>query len=122
MIIGILGQMRTGKSTLARRIMDEYGAEMIYSFAEPLRKECAVLLFPETSHEIARMRLAEVERVTKPLVRPLLQAVGESKRRIVDRDYWVNAVARVLGERVDDPNTIVVISIFFLHADSQQPN
>lgn len=98
MIIGILGQMRTGKSTLARSIVQTYGWRFsdgvsIASFAEPLRMECAQMLWADQKAEVARQWWATCEEQYKSEMRPLLQALGQAKRRFVNPDYWVNALA-----------------------------
>jgi len=97
-IIGILGQMRSGKTTLARAILAEYDSRFIqgakiYSFAEALRQECAELLWPNQNAQTARGWWTTLESQFKSEVRPLLQAVGQAKRRFNDADYWVNALA-----------------------------
>lgn len=86
-IVGIAGMMRTGKTSLARMIRDEYGGR-IDSFADALRQELAEALFPGDLEAIARMRYDEIEARDKSLVRPLLQTWGRF-RRAQDIHYWV---------------------------------
>jgi|13_taG_2_1085334.scaffolds.fasta_scaffold01984_13 hypothetical protein len=100
MIIGILGQMRTGKSSLAREIKEQMGGEFehgcfIRSFAESLRAECAEIFFGDTNYN--RQQWDAVEAADKELCRPILQVIGEGRRRLNGRDYWVNKVACEVG-------------------------
>ncbi len=97
MIIGIAGQMRTGKSTLAQMLMREMFADrtvQIKSFAEELRKEVAEAIFSHKQKHIAHFLFAEKETENKSAIRPLLQAFGQAKRDLVDEDYWVDALVR----------------------------
>lgn len=97
MIIGIAGQMRTGKSTLARMLMLEMFADksvQIKSFAEELRKEVAEAVFSHKRKNVAHYLFEQKESENKSAIRPLLQAFGQAKRDLVDEDYWVDALVR----------------------------
>lgn len=112
MIIGILGQMRTGKSSLAREIKEQMEGEFehgcfIYSFAEPLRAECAKIFFGNTGH--SRQQWDAVEAANKELCRPILQAIGEGRRRLNGRDYWVRFVASELGEEPTSQEHLIIM-------------
>lgn len=95
--------MRSGKTTLARAILGEYDSRFmhgahIYSFAEALRQECSELLWPNQAPETARAWWGTLESQFKSEVRPLLQAVGQAKRRFNDAGYWVNALALTIDD------------------------
>ena len=111
MIIGILGQMRTGKSSLARQIKQEIGVHFegcfIHSFAEPLRAECAKVFFGDSAYN--RKQWDVVEATDKSLCRPILQAIGEGRRRINGRDYWVNKVKDWAGHITDSPDHLIIM-------------
>ena len=97
MIIGIHGRMRTGKSELARLIKAHYEGDFshvrIASFANRLRQECAEMMFPLHGKEGARRIWDVHEDSHKESMRPMLQAVGQAKRMLINTDYWVHALA-----------------------------
>lgn len=98
-VIGIAGRMRTGKTTLAVELRNKlqlhgYNSVTIDSFAEELRWQVAKSLWPKMPAPSARFLLAERESENKETIRPLMQALGEAKRKIVSPDYWVNALAQ----------------------------
>lgn len=103
-IIGIAGRMRTGKSSLAR-LLEEYLSHthttMTFSFAEAVRQEVAEAIWSDRGSAEARFFLDIKESEHKDSVRPLLQALGQAKRQMVDEDYWVeemqNAIERQRG-------------------------
>ena len=113
MIIGILGQMRTGKTSLARQIKSEMEDQFppngcfIYSFAEPLRAECARIFFGHSDYN--RQQWDVVEATDKSLCRPILQAIGEGRRRINGRDYWVDTVARKVGNAPTSHEHLIIM-------------
>ena len=94
-IIGIAGRMRTGKSSLAR-LLEEYLSHthttMTFSFAEAVRQEVANALWPNHGSAEARYFLSLKEAEHKESVRPLLQALGQAKREMVDDGYWIDAL------------------------------
>lgn len=117
MIIGILGQMRTGKTSLARQIKSEMGEEQfpngcfIHSFAEPLRTECALTFFGEhyQPHPSPRTAWDVAEATNKEVCRPILQAIGEGKRRLLGRDYWVNKVKEWASYLPTSPEHLIIM-------------
>jgi len=94
-IIGIAGRMRTGKSTLAQ-ILETYLSRthttMTFSFAEAVRQEVSEVIWTHKGSAEARFLLEVKEAAHKESVRPLLQALGQAKRQMVDEDYWVDRV------------------------------
>lgn len=95
LVIGIAGRMRTGKSSLAE-LLEEYLGQthttMTFSFAEALRQEVAEAVWSDKGSAEARFMLEVSEVAHKESVRPLLQALGQAKRQMVDEDYWVDRV------------------------------
>ena len=89
--------MRTGKSTLAKLMQSSLEQDgkflQIMSFAQELRVEVAHAMFPNVPKAFAESLLEQAESIDKSAVRPLLQAFGQAKRDLVDKDYWVNALA-----------------------------
>ena len=90
-IIGIAGQMRTGKSSTARYFHEEYGWP-IFSFAVALRRELGEALFPHLIPSAAHKLLGSESVIDKNTLRPLLQAWGQGRRDIHGENYWVHKV------------------------------
>ena len=94
-IIGIAGRMRTGKSSLAEYLEhyhEQTQTTMTFSFAEAVRQEVAEAIWPKSGSAEARFLLEVKEAAHKESVRPLLQALGQAKRQMVDEDYWFDAM------------------------------
>jgi deoxyadenosine/deoxycytidine kinase len=101
LVIGIAGRMRTGKSSLAEYLehyLEQTHTTMTFSFAEAVRQEAAMALWQHHGYAEARYMLSRHESEHKESVRPLLQALGQAKRQMVDDDYWIvemkNAIHR----------------------------
>tara|TARA_Y100001963_G_scaffold31837_1_gene43906 strand:+ start:6921 stop:7487 length:567 start_codon:yes stop_codon:yes gene_type:complete len=86
MIIGIAGRMRSGKTTLAKVLVDQYGFHKS-SFAGAVRDEVADAMFKGRANPREQLLLAEMR--DKNAVRPILQAWGEGKRNLIHPDYWI---------------------------------
>lgn len=91
MVIGICGFKGSGKSTVARHLVKEYGFRSLNFkgaiIAEIIRK------FPDVLDELKRFYNAELHELfeTKPpIVRALLQNYGTEVRRCDDENYWVD--------------------------------
>ena len=95
LVIGIAGRMRTGKTSLAQ-LLSEYLLQThkttTISFAEAVRVEVAKAIWPSKDKSEGRYMLSLREQEHKESVRPLLQALGQAKRQMVDEDYWVKKV------------------------------
>ena len=109
-IIGIAGRMRTGKSSLARMIeyyLSHTHTTMTFSFAEAVRQEVANALWPNYGSAEARYFLTLKEDEHKESVRPLLQALGQAKRQMVDEDYWIYAVCDSIARQKETSIAII---------------
>lgn len=108
LIIGLAGMMRTGKSSIACLIQDEYGGR-IDSFASALRDELAHALFPKERGYMARFRYNLEEDQDKALFRPLLQTWGRVRRK-QDPAYWVDKLHTkwVLAGNLADAGLLVI--------------
>lgn len=89
MIIGICGQINTGKDTVADILCGEYGFLRI-SFADPIKIFC-LQMFPDIlSQEI----LWGSSDKRTPKIRQLLQYLGTEVARKFDSDVWVKHTLR----------------------------
>jgi dephospho-CoA kinase len=106
MIIGLTGFARSGKDSVAKVLIENYGFTRV-AFADPIRE----LLFEldpilENGHRLS----STVEEYgwefakAKPEVRRLMQVLGVSARRIIDEDLWVIKALRTMD---DDKNYVV---------------
>lgn len=84
-LIGISGKKRSGKNTVASyiKLLTNQTVEE-FSFAQELKLELAKLL---------QVKLTDIES-NKELYRPLLQALGEYKRKQFGDDIWINKCFR----------------------------
>tara|TARA_Y100000004_G_scaffold143919_1_gene163879 strand:- start:408 stop:1016 length:609 start_codon:yes stop_codon:yes gene_type:complete len=109
-IIGIAGRMRTGKSSLAN-LIEEYLSHthttMTFSFAEAVRQEVAEVIWSHKGSAEARFFLDMKEAEHKESVRPLLQALGQAKREMVDEDYWIDAVSDSINRQGETSIAII---------------
>ncbi len=101
MIVGISGKSGSGKSTIAKHLVQKYGYTEI-AFADALKREVQEKLprtlkayiqtvYPVTSHQMGYEkflhRLLYVQR--DPVTRALLQEWGTDLRRNEDPMYWI---------------------------------
>ena len=121
-LIGILGKKRSGKDTLAARLVEEYGFTR-FSFADPMRAGILELdpILPFITNPGAYatppLRLAAyVDAVgwewakEMPEVRRLLQHYGTGLRDHLGADVWVDALRRKIS---DFPGHVVITDVRF---------
>jgi len=120
-LVGISGRKRSGKDTLAARLISHHGFTRV-SFAEPMRhmlKAQNPIVAAEPGWIGADLRLTDVLgpeddwEVAKelPEVRRLLQALGtEAGRNILGENVWVDAAFRVVDEI---PGPVVITDVRF---------
>ncbi len=121
-LLGVSGRKRSGKDTLAARLISHHGFTRV-SFAEPMRKmlkaqdpivdwvgdevrtdpvHLTEVLGPEDDWETAK---------ELPEVRRLMQALGtEGGRAILGENVWVDAAFRVVDEI---PGPVVITDVRF---------
>jgi dephospho-CoA kinase len=97
-IIGIAGNMRSGKSALAQRLSIEYDIPIV-SYAEALRQEVAQAFFPKQGRQEARHLWNLLEEEDKTLTRPMLQAWGEGRRQLVRQTYWIDRLNKYVARK-----------------------
>lgn len=115
MVIGLSGKIGCGKTTLARKIMDEALYEVCarVAFGDLLKRECAVYFgFPLEWCDSQPGKRRVITGHDGLTVREALQWYGTDFRRAQDEDYWVKAMDRKLvelKERYDDGRSLLVV-------------
>jgi hypothetical protein len=93
MIIGLTGYAQSGKDTVAKVLIDNFGFERV-AFADPIRK----LLYemnPAVKDGDYRLQKVidgygwDVAKTAFPEVRRLLQDLGVGARKVFGEDFWV---------------------------------
>jgi hypothetical protein len=112
LIIGLMGQKRSGKDTFAERLVAEHGFVRL-AFADALKKvalDIDPLIEPgghlrlSTMVEAAGWEAAK----TKPEVRRFLQELGLAVRRNIHEDEWVDIVfAELRRQRVRGKDVVI---------------
>ena len=93
-IVGIVGHARSGKDTVAQRLVAEWGYTR-FAFADPLRYFCDLLHNvegPEPFTEEWVEDWEERKRAEPDRVRLMLQDVGMAARKGIFADVWVFAL------------------------------
>lgn len=121
-LLGVSGRKRSGKDTLAARLISHHGFTRV-SFAEPMRKmlkaQDPIVDWVEDEVRTDPVHLTEVlgpdddwETAKElPEVRRLLQALGtEGGRAILGENVWVDAAFRVVDEI---PGPVVITDVRF---------
>jgi len=108
MIIGLSGYARSGKDTVAKTLINQYGFERI-AFADPIRD---MLVFVNPILENGSRLNEELRDIgwenlkLRSEVRRLLQELGMAGREIMGNDIWIISALR----KMDDPNQHYVIT------------
>jgi len=113
MIIGLSGYARSGKDTVAKFLVDEYGFERI-AFADPIRNILYAMnpllggdrlapMVDEYGWDIAK---------SNPEVRGLLQSLGYAARNHLDKDIWI---VTALQKMLEAGKHYVVTDVRFLN-------
>lgn len=123
--IALLGAARSGKDTVAARLVSEHGYRRL-AFADPL-KELALKADPlipthQDSHGQITVRLSRLVRAygwdeaktTYPEVRRILQNIGQGARK-VDPDIWIGALLPKALDAVSSGRSIVVTDVRYLN-------
>lgn len=83
MILGIIGDMGSGKSTAATYLKEKYGASH-YRFSDILREVLDLLLIPATRHNLIDLFLVLEPRFgANVLARPMAKAVAEDPNPLI---------------------------------------
>ena len=105
-IIGLSAKMHCGKSTLAKKIIENLPGTVRLAFGDALKSEASVIYgFPielayceAGKNTVVALSAAGAMLMHRPTatVREILQYHGSQLRRVQDPQYWDNAVARQL--------------------------
>ena len=126
-LVGLVGPIGAGKTTLAQRLVDQWGFTRI-GFADVLKDEVARTIprtlrayvramYPDTAEENVASNVLQLLWLTRDeFSRSLLQEWGTELRRAEDPDYWVRqwviqakSFSRVVTDDVRFPNEAQMI-------------
>lgn len=117
MIIGLTGYAQSGKDTVAKILVDNYGYTRV-AFADKIRE-----FLYETSPDYIKLLVDEVgweKAKQNSAVRELLQNTGVGARKVFGENFWVN---QALGSMaVGYPNIVVTDVRFVNEADTLKVN
>jgi hypothetical protein len=116
-IIGLCGYGKSGKDTIAKHFIDNYGFQRI-AFADNIKKEMNLYLkeavyLDLVSKQKNYFQLEEIDFFTerpemKPVLRPYIIWYGEKLREINGQFYWIN---RAFAEDAKDIQNIVLSDV-----------
>jgi hypothetical protein len=116
MIIGLAGYAQSGKDTVAKILIENFGFERV-AFADPIRN----MLMEINPFVEDDMRVADLVNdygwdiaKAKPEVRRLLQDLGVGARKVFGEDFWVK---QALGSHKPWDNVVVTDVRFTNEAD-----
>ena len=124
MIIGLTGYARSGKDTVAKILVDNYGYTRV-AFADKIRE-----LLYEVNPQVGSTRLRalvseygwDVAKAS-PEVRHLLQELGVGARKVFGEGFWVHeAMKTMLSDPRPDMNYVVTDVRFLNEADMIKAN
>ncbi len=120
MIIGLTGYAQSGKDTVAKMLVDNYGYTRI-AFADKIRE-----FLYETAPDYIKLLVDEVgwDRAKQnSTVRELLQITGVGARKVFGEGFWVHeAMKSMLNDPRPDLNYVVTDVRFLNEADMIRAN
>ena len=124
MIIGLTGYAQSGKDTVAKILVEEYGYTRI-AFADKI-KEFLYDLNPGIGFDYLRdiVDMSGWEQAKKDvLVREYLQNIGVSARKVFGTGFWVHeAMKTILNDPRPDMNYVITDVRFLNEADMIKAN
>jgi len=114
-IIGLSGKMKAGKSTLAQRLVEEYGFVKL-SFGDFVRQEVAKGM----GMTLSQYKIYEID--NKQELRPIMQAWGHGRRQMDGDNYWVEKVFETIEGMERDTNDEVKYTVRIVIDDVRYPN
>lgn len=120
MIIGLTGYAQSGKDTVAKILVDNYGYTRV-AFADKIRE-----FLYETAPDYIKLLVDEVgwEKAKKnQVVRELLQTTGVGARKVFGEGFWVHeAMKTMLNDPRPDLNYVITDVRFLNEADMIKAN
>lgn len=99
MLIGVTGKARSGKDTVADRLVDQYGFNR-FTFARPLKEAIKIMFDLSDDHVDGHLKEEVVPWIGKS-PRELMQSLGtEWARDHVSPEIWINVLAVVYSRAV----------------------
>lgn len=111
MLIGFTGPMRAGKTTAAMHLVISRGF-IRCSFAQPVRRECAMMLATLDGESYPRIEEEMRASATKEKYRGLMQWYGVFRRQ-QDPDHWVRLLRRRLDIMLSRDYSICIDDVRF---------
>jgi len=110
-IVGLMGYAKSGKDTIAKTFIDEYGYQRV-AFADNIKKEMNKYLKVAVSNDIlarGTMKLISPSAIDfftedlnmKKILRPYIIWYGEKLRTINGKFYWINKAFSEDGKNMD---------------------
>lgn len=115
MIIGLTGYAQSGKDTVAKILVDNYGYERI-AFADKIRE-----FLYETAPDYVKFLVDELgweKAKQNQAVREMLQNTGVGARKVFGEDFWVNQAMR----EITSLNVVIADVRFTNEADLVKAN
>lgn len=109
-IVGLLGYAKSGKDTIAKKFVDDYGYQRV-AFADNVKKEMNVYLKKQISQDIfektrvyldpGTLDFFSEDLDTKKMIRPYIIWYAEKMRTINGGFYWINRAFEEDGKGMD---------------------
>ena len=120
-LIGLVGPMGCGKTTLAKLLVENHGF-IRTRLAEPIKLMLGQLLVIQgvPDSEIFEMLDGSKKEIPSPYFdnttpRHAMQTLGTEWRNLVSQDLWVNIWDRMVHKQLADNRNVVVDDVRFLH-------
>src|SRR5579863_2388444 len=120
-LIGLVGPMGSGKTTLARLLVEKHNFTRT-RIAEPIKLMLGQLLAIQgvSDSEIFEMLDGARKEIPSPYFddatpRHAMQTLGTEWRNLISQDLWINIWDRIVHKQLVENRNIVVDDIRFLH-------
>lgn len=119
MIIGILGEKKHGKDTIADFIVKKYNYEK-HAFAKPLKEICR-LIFGFTDEQLYEEQKDEIDSEWNIKPRDAFQFIGTELFRnnmyklcpSIKRDVWVNVMKKKIEKNIKNNKNTIIADVRF---------
>jgi len=114
MLVGLAGDDRSGKGSVAELLRDEYGFE-IYSMAGAMKQMLGGILLLTREQLYGRERDKPIEGMYRDVsTRDFLLAIGGGARSVMP-DVWVLIMARRLASLLEEGKNVVIDDVRYLN-------